>query len=733
MGTGTIAPPGPAARPGAARATRHAGAAAVPLPATATWLWRLGPPLLYLLITLVFVWPLPLHLADSAIRGESNDIWVHLWWMWQVRHSLLQGHNPYWSDLVFHPNGAPLYLMGQDMVTALLSIPLQGVFGLVASYNLLTIAAMAFAAWTAYLLALDVSGSRPGALVAGAIYGFTPLQSSFLNLGQMEFVNAGFLPLAVLFLLRLRRAGPRWQPPLGGLCLALTILSSWYQGLFCFLFTALFVAYTSLGLAWRRDWSALRAFVVRLAAWGLTAIAIVSPVLLPTVRLAGTTTFAETARLAISYSAIDLLDPFRPNLINPLAGAARAPLSYALGYVALLLAALGLWRAGRRGLFWALTIVVFYLLALGPILKIGARQWDLPILPYNLLYALPGGKIARAPVRFLILISLALAILSAWGVRGLGERLALRLPARADLARLAPGVVALLLVLVEVFPAPRALASTAVEPYYATIAAGPPGAVYELPYDDRSHAQYRATVHGRPVLGGYIARNVPYPILNGVPVLTELRSRPDRIVETLAREDIVAQPSLLGRGVEILDAYDIRYVILRRDGSIAPDDLADLQHALEALLPADLIVHDDAAMRVYQIPRAPRSGVVVGLGVNWYGPERRADTGQPFRWSNGNSTLAVTLLDAAPRTATLTASLLSYNRPTQVEIYLNEQLLLTVPVEPAARTISVPLPLAHGYNEVRLHATEPPIQPSAGGGDTRWLSVGVSDVRIVVP
>ncbi|HEU5329149.1 MAG TPA: hypothetical protein VFU78_13720, partial [Thermomicrobiales bacterium] len=135
------------------------------------WLPRVAPFCGYLLIALVFLMPLPLRLT-SAVIGDSSDIWIHLWWMWQVRESLLHGQNPYFSYRVFHPTGAPLYLMGQDMVTALLSIPLQGLLGLVLTYNLLTIAAVAFGAWAMYLLALDVTGSRPGALVAGALFGF---------------------------------------------------------------------------------------------------------------------------------------------------------------------------------------------------------------------------------------------------------------------------------------------------------------------------------------------------------------------------------------------------------------------------------------------------------------------------------------------------------------------------------------------------------------------------------
>src|SRR5690554_2323231 len=79
------------------------------------WALRLGPPLLYFAITLVFLLPLPLRLGSTVIK-ESPDIWIHLWWMWQVRDSVLAGQNPYETLRVFHPTGAPLYLMGQDMV-----------------------------------------------------------------------------------------------------------------------------------------------------------------------------------------------------------------------------------------------------------------------------------------------------------------------------------------------------------------------------------------------------------------------------------------------------------------------------------------------------------------------------------------------------------------------------------------------------------------------------------------
>lgn len=700
--------------------------------ASTVWLLRLGPPLLYFAIAFVFLLPLPLHLSSMVIK-ESPDIWIHLWWMWQVRESVLHGQNPYETVRVFHPSGAPLYLMGQDMVTALCSIPFQGIFGLVATYNLLTLLAVPFGAWAMYLLALDVTGSRAGALVAGAIFGFAPLQSSLLNLGQMEYVNIGFLPLAILFLLRLRRDQRLSMPLIGAVLAVLTILSSWYQGMFLFLFAAWYVAYEVIALAWRRRWDELRPFITQLAIYSFAALVLISPVLIPTIRLAANSRFAVTTREAIAYSALAPLEPFRANTLNPLVGAARTNLSYALGYITLVLALLGLWHVRRKGLFWVLTILIFYSLALGPFLKLGDRQIDLPFLPYNILYKLPMGNIARVPLRFLILITLSLAILAAWGVGWLADWLPQRLPRRAALARFAAPALALVLLLAELFPAPRPLASASTDPYYAQLAAGPPGAIYELPYDDRAIAMYRATVHDRPLIGGYVSRPVPYPLLNGVPVIYHLRARADDILADLNAPDIIDQPSPAGLAVDILDTYDIRHVIIRRDATIAPDQLAALIAALEKLLPANTIAHDEPAFRDYLIPHAARSGIVTGIGAGWYAAERRSDTGKRFRWANGDATLPITLLDDAPRPATFTATIFSYNRPATVDIFLNGHPLTTVLATPGEQAITLDLNLQHGYNELRLHAREAPLTPeqvAPGSRDTRTLSFALADVKI---
>ncbi|HET8631272.1 MAG TPA: hypothetical protein VFL91_27955, partial [Thermomicrobiales bacterium] len=486
----------------------------------ARWAARLGPPCLYVLVAVLFSWPLPARLS-TAVLGASNDVWAHLWWLWWVREALLHGHNPYVTDRLYFPYGAPLYLMGMDLVTALLGVPLQALFGLVATYNLLVIAAAAFGAYAAYLLALDVTGSRAGALVAGALFGFAPLQASFANMGQLELVSVGFLPLAVLFLLRLRDPARPRDVALAAICLALAALSSWYQALDIALFASVYAVSVLVVFALARDRARAGRFVARLAAAGALAAALLSPLLLPAVREARAGGVAATPREWIASASLDLTGAFRPNALHPLLGGGQE-FATALGYVALALALLGLWAARRRAALWATVGAVAFALALGPYLLVDGRRVGGAVLPYNLLYALPLGSIARAPVRFEVLTLLAGAVLSAWGVAWLAGRAATWRPARAGAARALVAALALTLVLAEWLPAPRPLQAAGGDAAYAALAAGPPGGVYELPYDAIAREMYWQTLHGRPLVGGYISRKVPYPLLDAVPVVKQL-------------------------------------------------------------------------------------------------------------------------------------------------------------------------------------------------------------------
>ena len=111
--------------------------------------------------------------------------------------------------------------------------------GLVPTYNMLAFGSLVFSAWATRRLALEVTGSLEGALVAGAAFAFMPLVSVSLNMGHLIlWVDLGFMPLAVLSLIRLEEGRLR-KVVLRALPLSLLVLVSLYQLLFVLVFTGL--------------------------------------------------------------------------------------------------------------------------------------------------------------------------------------------------------------------------------------------------------------------------------------------------------------------------------------------------------------------------------------------------------------------------------------------------------------------------------------------------------------
>jgi hypothetical protein len=87
-----------------------------------------------------------------------------------------------------------------------------------------------------------------------------------------------------------------------------------------------------------------------------------------------------------------------------------------LGYVALALAIVGAWRGRRRGetWFWVTSALLFFVLTLGPNLRIAGHDTGIP-LPFRLLEQLPFFKGNRYPSRYSVMLLLSVAPLVAAG------------------------------------------------------------------------------------------------------------------------------------------------------------------------------------------------------------------------------------------------------------------------------------------------------------------------------
>jgi hypothetical protein len=164
----------------------------------------------------------------------------------------------------------------------------------------------------------------------------------------------------------------------------------------------------------------------------------------------------------------------------------------------LVLSAIGLLGRRREVLWWLVVGVLFLIFAMGPQL-----QWDGHIvdvkLPYRYLYDyVPGFSITGIPGRFVVMISLATAVLAGYGLL----QLIRYLRSKAFVLALVAG----LAVLLEFASLPMDGSDTNLPEFYHTMAADSQSyAVIDAKWD-ANYLMHAQTVHGKPLVGGWLAR-----------------------------------------------------------------------------------------------------------------------------------------------------------------------------------------------------------------------------------
>lgn len=532
------------------------------------WLFFLG-------VAILVTWPMVLTLQTQVLGDPANDVWNHLWGYWWVKDSLLNHHQlPVATDLLNHPRGGTLFFI--DLSNALFSLPLQLLFGLVASYNLTLLFHLTLNGFGAWLLARHLTRNPVASLVAGVIYGFSPHLLAQIHNGISETINAGWLPIFLLFYLKTFQEARLYNALLAGLALFMTTFSNWYYGLFGLLVVSIHLL-TQLGASWRRLISP--GLLGRLVLMGVSYGVLVAP-------LMGLLSYTLSAKDAIVGRAPEFVYQtlIRHNMTDLLiffhTGQFRSPdlkarygedliiVGY-LGYSALLLAALPfLQRRSREVRLWAILGVTFFIFALGPFLYVNGAYVELQgrwiPLPFLLFFhAFPLFSRISHAFRFVIMVSLTLGILAAYGLKGLQARSGRAVALLGTLAICA-------LVLAETFylsPAPWPLVRSEVKsPSYYQLLADEPGsfAVLDLPIGvptlKRAIYTFGQTVHGKKIPYGL---NDPFPqTLLGNRFISYLVNleflKMEMLPLMLPDLDILA-------GIEQLKAQQYRYILVHDD------------------------------------------------------------------------------------------------------------------------------------------------------------------------
>jgi hypothetical protein len=687
----------------------------------------------YLALAVGLTWPLALNLTTRYAGNRPLDIWLHVWNLWWVRHALtVLRTNPFETRAIFYPDGVPLYLHTLTPLAGLLALPAGLLWGNTAAYNLTAIGGVALAGWATHWLARRWMGPA-GAVLAGAAFAAAPWLLHQLRVGHLNLMNAGWLALALLLLLRATDSG-RWRDRLlAVLGLVAAALVDWQYVLFLAVAGAVVAAERLITAPTPAE---RRRRAISLAAVGGLFGALLLPVAAAALGQAATVDSADLAKFhreQVEYSA-DLAAYLMPQVLHPLWGRAvnawlvehplGAPTEGRVGLAVTALALSGVALAARRpgAALWGAIGLAGLLLSLGPRLHAGGVDLGLPG-PYALLGELPLVGFGRAPARFAVLPALAAAVLAGSGLEVLAGAARRR---RGPLAGRATALALTALLLFETLPAPyptEAMPSLALAERIAAAAGA--GAVLELPYfaDDAPRMLYQ-TVHQRPIFSGYISRQPPKPLLERAPVLADL-------MRPAGQPDIVPVDAPLA----VLATFGVTLIVVYRPPYYRPDvatrapSEAQLRQRVEALLRVAGPDWEDETGALYRVPPAAPAPVLT-LGDGWHAPEP-----WPGGWMRWTAAAAALRLDrAGPAPVTLRFTAWSFARPRAVEVLLDGRPLARLVVTPAPQPFALTIPAGATPARLTLRALDGAESPAALGlgADPRPLAVAVADLRAAV-
>lgn len=554
--------------------------------------FRPGEPLLLvfiaLLLTLLFSWPLPLHLLQAIPTGPEPADPLHiLYGLTTGTANLLHRPLHFFDATFFYPYPHSLAFLDQIFGLCLLAAPFTTAFGhYILSYNLVWLLTFVLSALGAFLLTRSLTGSGYGGMLAGVLYAFYPLRWHSVGILHVEAMM--WIPFA-LWCLHLWEWKDRLRYFVGFLIFAaLQFLSSGYAGVFLLVASLLYVI-VLMGLDRVRFLGLLRNQGLRALLCTALALALLIPLVLPTLSNLhqGFGLHRSLGESALwSARPADFFTPTPGSLLGripPFSHGSRHPLFPGLVALALLLP----WRRRRSWkthlrrpemLFYVWLVVTGIVLALGPVLRIGGVRVPMPFALFY--YVFPGFSLIRSPVRFALLASLAISVLA-------GAHLGRMLEEKRRKKTFAAIVIAL--AAIELCPGGVRLFDPlpgGLPPVYRKIAQDPRPLVLAelpLPVDESAEVtedgryQLYSLFHGKRLVNG-MAAYVP-------PITRELRIR----MQGFPEEDTVKR--LRELGVDLVLLHLDRY---------PPSAIPDLKDAVETE-PGLEVTERDSTVWVIQV------------------------------------------------------------------------------------------------------------------------------------
>lgn len=196
-------------------------------------------------ISVLFVWPLPLHLLDGLPGPPGGDLGVYVWNLWLFRHEIVAHHSlPFATREVLALTApVPLTLHNYTAFANILAFPLLPLLGPVGSYNVLVITNSTIAAYAMFLFAKVRTSSGLAAWAAGLLFGFSPYMSA-RTIEHFSLAQAAPLPIFGLLIFHLAQRQRLRTAAAAGVVVAWAFLCDPYYAVYCLLILLFTVGYS---------------------------------------------------------------------------------------------------------------------------------------------------------------------------------------------------------------------------------------------------------------------------------------------------------------------------------------------------------------------------------------------------------------------------------------------------------------------------------------------------------
>lgn len=442
--------------------------------------------LLFVLLTVIAAWNILTDL-NGVIIGQDNDVYINPWADWWTLKAITDPDISLWrSELMYYPIGADLIYHSFSHLNTAVSLGLRPLLGTLPAYNITILLNYVLAGLSMFHLGRYMTGSSIAGILAGIVFAFN--SHNLYQSAHPVLLSIWCFPWTTLYFIRAVRENSIKLALVAAVFVFLGAATSTILIILMVFWMGLLVIYMFLSKQYPRPpWKVLIAFA---AASGLLILPTVLPLLIDAI--AGSN----------SSFIIDPEESIRTDM-----GAFMVPHWYYwlirglyIGIVPFFLMMLAFGRKRRQAAIWFLAILIAYLFAIGPTPVI----FNTP-LPIVLPWTLPIAPVLRNMYRMMILMSLGLAMVVAYGWLGMLESIGNDKKKMLIVATLIGALIFFEYTAVP-FPSTPATVSAFFTDYLDEVPQNVAIAIIPTGRQQDKRYMYYQTIHGHPMTGGVISR-----------------------------------------------------------------------------------------------------------------------------------------------------------------------------------------------------------------------------------